>query len=67
MVTAWMQAWDEGKKTLGRDCSGDMTWATNRAASGGSSSPGVDDARPALDVASIASQWWNPMQSRRRQ
>ena len=22
-----------------------MTWATNRAASGGSSSPGVDDAR----------------------
>ena len=31
--------------TPGRDCSGDMTWATKRAASGGRSSPGVDDAR----------------------
>ena len=42
--------------TPDRDCSGDMTWATNRAASGGRSSPGVDDARPALDVASMASR-----------
>ena len=41
-------AWDEGKKNkcnAGSDCSGDMTWATKRAASGGRSSPGVDDAR----------------------
>ena len=36
---------EKTNSTPGRDCSGDMTWATKRAASGGRSSPGVDDAR----------------------
>ena len=40
-----------GSATMGGSggCSGDMTWATNRAASGGRSSPGVDDAREPRD------------------